>query len=340
MTDQTAVEPRTSEHDLDARDQLALTPRESEVLALVQRGLENKAIAFELGVARQSVKEYVSVLLRKFGVTNRTALAEAASRLELLGQRGVDQSWIPQFFRGAEPMICVLRGPDLRYEAANETFRHGVGNRPLIGRTMRKTFPELEGQGIFELVERVYATGETQIEHEVERSWDRGNGIETRLSDVLLQPLRDEDGEVNGVLSFTIDVTELVSARRRAALLREEFIAVLDLVPSGVVVVDHAGRLVTMNVAAQRITRSPIDPARPLPEQFVEAHDVRNAAGDRLTISGTPLARALAGETVANQVHVFVGGDPPEEVRVRSSARPLRDPDGELRGAIAVFTEV
>jgi hypothetical protein len=86
--------------------------------------------------------------------------------------------------------------------------------------------------------------------------------------------------------------------------------------------------------------RSPIDPARPLPEQFVEAHDVRNAAGDRLTISGTPLARALAGETVADQVHVFVGGDPPEEVRVRSSARPLRDPDGELRGAIAVLTEV
>jgi hypothetical protein len=35
-----------------------------------------------------------------------------------------------------------------------------------------------------------------------------------------------------------------------------------------------------------------------------------------------------------------VGGGAPQEVRVRTTARPLRDPDGEIRGAIAVFTEL
>src|SRR5207245_3525900 len=103
--------------------QLSLTQRESDVLARVERGLENKAIAYELGMAEQTVKEYVSVLLRKFGVANRTALAEAASRMQLTGDLGVDHTWLPQFFRGAAPQICVLRGPDLRYEAANDSFR-------------------------------------------------------------------------------------------------------------------------------------------------------------------------------------------------------------------------
>jgi PAS domain-containing protein len=316
--------PRTaesrSERDHDA--EVSLTPREAEVLLRVQRGLENKTIAYELGVAEQSVKEYVSALLRKFAVSNRTALAGAASRLELTGEPGIDQGWLPQFFRGAKPQICVLRGPDLRYEAVNEAFRRAVGDRPLIGRRMREAFPELDGQGVFERVERVYATGVAELEHEATRSWDGGHGIERRQVELVLQPLLDEDGNVNGVMSFALDVTDLAAQRRRAELVREEFAALLDLVPSGIVIVDETGRIVTMNAAAQRIAASPIDPARPAP------------------ILDTPLSRALQGEVVADEIGTVAGGDPPQEARGRVTARPLRDPDGQIRGAIAVLTEL
>jgi len=293
------------------------------VLVRVQRGLENKTIAFDLGMAEQSVKEHVSVLLRKFAVANRTALAGAASRLEVTGEPRIDERWLPQFFRDAKPQICVLRGPDLRYEAVNEAFRHAVGDRPLIGRTMREAFPELEGQGIFERVERVYATGEGEIEHEATRSWDVGHGIERRQVELVLQPLLDEDRNVNGVMSFAIDVTDLVAARRRAELVREEFAALLDLVPSGVLIVDESGRTVTMNAAAQRLARAPIDLPRPAPEQFAEVFEP-----------------ALRGETVVAVLRTFDGGDPPRAVQVRVTARPLRDPDGQIRGAIAIFTEL
>ena len=326
--------------DRDDGHRVSLTQRESEVLARVQRGFENKKIAFELRMAEQSVKEYVSVLLRKFGVSNRTALAGAASRLDVTGDRAMDEAWLPQFFRGAEPQICVVRGPDFRYEAVNETFRRAVGDRPLIGRTMREAFPELAGQGIYERVERVYATGEPVIEHEVARSWDRGHGVERRQVDLVLQALRDEDGTVNGVVSFAVDVTDLAGARRRTELVREEFAALLELVPSGVLIVDETGRIATMNTAAQRIAGSPIDPARPLPEQFVEAYTPRDASGNPLNVHDTALSRALSGEAVVDVFQTFVGGDPPRERRVRATARPLRDPDGQIRGAIAVFTEL
>src|SRR5207237_7377717 len=92
----------------------------------------------------------------------------------------------------AEPPIRTTRGHEFRYEAVDEAFRRATGYRPVIGRTMRETFPELEGQGVFERVERVYATGEAAILHERTKRWDRGNGIEARAVDLVIHPLGDQ----------------------------------------------------------------------------------------------------------------------------------------------------
>lgn len=55
-----------------------LPRRQSEVLARVLRGASNKEIASDLQLTEQCVKAHVSRLLRRFDVTNRTALAIAA----------------------------------------------------------------------------------------------------------------------------------------------------------------------------------------------------------------------------------------------------------------------
>jgi len=185
------------------------------VLGLVVAGYESKAIGHELGIGEQAVKEHVSALLQKFKVRNRAGLAEAASRLDFTGSLAVARAWARQFFRQAEVQICVLGGPELRYATVNDAFRRAVGERRLIGQKMRDAFPELVGQGIFERVERVYGTGVPSIESEVRRHWDRGAGLEERKVTLVLQPLRDASGEVNGVISFAIDVTNEVRTRAR-----------------------------------------------------------------------------------------------------------------------------
>ena len=62
------------------RAEPGLTPREREVLALVARGLANKRIAQELGIAEKTVKIHVSRILHKLGVADRTQAALYAVR--------------------------------------------------------------------------------------------------------------------------------------------------------------------------------------------------------------------------------------------------------------------
>ena len=53
---------------------------EPAVLALVARGLPNKLIAHELGIAEKTVKTHMSSILAKLGVTDRTQAALLAVR--------------------------------------------------------------------------------------------------------------------------------------------------------------------------------------------------------------------------------------------------------------------
>ena len=57
-----------------------LTPRESEVLRLIARGLTNRLIARELALSEKTVKAHVSAVLAKLGVGDRTQAALYAVR--------------------------------------------------------------------------------------------------------------------------------------------------------------------------------------------------------------------------------------------------------------------
>ncbi len=57
-----------------------LTPREREVRRLIERGLADKQIARELRISIKTAEKHVGSILRKAGVTNRTALVSSRRR--------------------------------------------------------------------------------------------------------------------------------------------------------------------------------------------------------------------------------------------------------------------
>ena len=96
------------------------------------------------------------------------------------------------------------------------TTRSSAGGG-IIGKTVREALPEVEGQGFFELLDKVYRTGETFVGDEMEALLRRnGNGsLDRRFMNFVYQALREPDGAVSGIFVHGIDVTEMVEARNR-----------------------------------------------------------------------------------------------------------------------------
>jgi DNA-binding NarL/FixJ family response regulator len=62
------------------RSQPMLTEREIEVTSLIARGMRNKEIAFELGIAEETVHTHVKNIFSKLNVNDRTAALAIALR--------------------------------------------------------------------------------------------------------------------------------------------------------------------------------------------------------------------------------------------------------------------
>lgn len=71
-------------------DSLGLTPRQTDVLALLLKGHPNKLIARELGLSVETIKDHVAAVLRALNVSSRTQAVLAVSQMT---QQGSMAGW-------------------------------------------------------------------------------------------------------------------------------------------------------------------------------------------------------------------------------------------------------
>jgi signal transduction histidine kinase/PAS domain-containing protein len=137
--------------------------------------------------------------------TTARVLAERRQAAERERQRTIFQQ-MPGF-------VGVLAGPDHIFEYVNDAYVAIAGPRTFIGRSVREVFPELEGQGIYELLDRVYATGKPFRAEAMPVRLVAEN--EDRYIDLLYEPIRNDGREVTGIFVGGYDVTDRVRAEAR-----------------------------------------------------------------------------------------------------------------------------
>jgi signal transduction histidine kinase len=105
------------------------------------------------------------------------------------------------------------------YEYVNDAYVAISSPRHFVGRSVREVFPELAGQGIYELLDQVYATGEPLT---VQSMPIRLTGEDTnRYIDFVYQPIRNDQGAVTGIFVGGYDNTGRVrTLTYRGALVR------------------------------------------------------------------------------------------------------------------------
>lgn len=122
-------------------------------------------------------------------------------------------------FEQAPALIAILMGPDGVVELFNPEFQKLWGHRDVLGKKMREAFPELEGQGWFEIVSEVLTTGKPT--HGRARP-ARFRGREA-FFDFVYQPYKNANGTTVGVMVFGIDVTTQIVAARTARQSEERY---------------------------------------------------------------------------------------------------------------------
>lgn len=137
-------------------------------------------------------------------------LEETRNALALARKLQGDKTHLLQLFEQAPGFICVLNGPQHVYEVANQAYRTLIRDRPLIGIPVRQALPEMDDQGFFELLDKVFATGEPFV----------GSSIPVKVQphhdsmpimhylDFIYQPVFGADGKVMGIFVQGNDVTE------------------------------------------------------------------------------------------------------------------------------------
>ncbi|WP_204081443.1 SpoIIE family protein phosphatase [Mycobacterium riyadhense] len=130
---------------------------------------------------------------------------------------------VRRIFESIPAMMVGLEGPEHRFVAVNAAFRAFNPLLTNVGKTAKEVYPELEGQQIYHMFDRVYQTGEPQSgsEWRLQADYD-GSGIEERFFDFVVTPRRRADGSIEGVQLIFDDVTARVKARLAAEARVEE----------------------------------------------------------------------------------------------------------------------
>jgi PAS domain S-box-containing protein len=248
--------------------------------------------------------------------TTSRVLAEARLATEVKRQR--------RLFERAPGFVAIMSGPDHVFEFVNDAFARIVGPRDFIGRSIRAVFPDIEDQGIYELLDKVYSTGERFVADHMALTFRPSADApkEVHVLDFIYEPMMDDSGHVNGIFVQGYEVTGQAQAEaaRRASERRLRQIA--DNLPVLIGYVDTERRYRFNNKAyITWFGRSP--------EDLYGLH-LREAAGaEAYEIVKPYIDAALAGQ---RSVHEWWAPFNGRWRFVRSEYIPDRAEDGTVNG--------
>ncbi|MBA4759046.1 PAS domain-containing protein [Sphingosinicella sp.] len=131
-------------------------------------------------------------------------------------------------YENAPGFIATSHGPEHRFSFANASYKQFVGREKLEGLTVAEALPELVDQGIIDLLDEVYHTGEPflGISMPMQLFDPTVGSIRTRYTDFVYQPVKDVNGIVTGLFCEGYDVTLQREASDALAVLQSELVQI------------------------------------------------------------------------------------------------------------------
>jgi hypothetical protein len=140
--------------------------------------------------------------------------------LEQLAHQSNEVERLGRMFERAPGFMAIVEGTNLQFAIANKAFQKLVGRSDLIGKRLAEAFPELDEQGIDDILKGVSRSGEAFVAHAMPLTVVRADLTpEELVLDLVFQPIP------GGVFIQGHDVTD----QKRGEMLRTAHSKVLAL---------------------------------------------------------------------------------------------------------------
>ncbi|HET8911789.1 MAG TPA: PAS domain S-box protein [Ktedonobacteraceae bacterium] len=139
-------------------------------------------------------------------------------RETLIQELKAEKQKLVNIFERGPAFMAILQGEQHVFEMANTAYFQLVGQRDLIGKPVAEALPEVVDQGVLELLDSVYTTGQPFIgtERSVGLQREAGGALEERYLNYVYEPLINAQDERIGIIAHGYDVTDQVVARKNA----------------------------------------------------------------------------------------------------------------------------
>ena len=252
------------------------------VVGCASSGFPNEAQSLLLSVAANQA----SVALQAARLRTDAESVERKLRAAAESER----SRLHDLFMQAPAAIGFLSGPEHRFTFVNLDYVKLTGRQraeDFAGKTVREAIPELEGQGLFELLDGVYNTGVPYIATARKVILNRGahGQPENTYFDFIYQPMRDAAGQVEGILIHGNDVTQQVLARQEIEKREQQFRTLAESIPQLVWMAESDGYIFWYNQRWYKYTGTTPEQMEGWGWQTVHDPDVLPSSSDGSTRS-------------------------------------------------------
>jgi len=236
--------------------------------------------------------------------------------------------------------IGIFKGPEYVVEIANKKALELWGREfsEVVNKPILEAMPELQSQGIKELLDDVYNTGVPYSATDLPVKLLRDGKLVNTYINFIYDVLRDADGVVNGIMTIGTEVTEQVEIRKQVEKSEKRLFKILSQLPISVAVLRGPEMIIeTSNksiLTFWKKTRKEVK-GKPLMEVFPELEG-QPFPGQILHVLNT-------GETISHReipVNFDRTNDEKKVYYVDYYYQPLTNAEGEITSVLVTAVDV
>ncbi|PJJ79265.1 ATP-binding protein [Mucilaginibacter auburnensis] len=142
-------------------------------------------------------------------------LTKVRAQIKISKTRSHAEQQLRDLLTEAPVAIAIYRTPWHLIEFANKRMLEywGIDSSASFNRPLLEVVPELKAQGFGDIMDHIYRTGERFVTSEIPVVLTKGGKTATTYIHLTVEALRNEDGQITGMMAVAADVTDQVAAR-------------------------------------------------------------------------------------------------------------------------------